>query len=147
MPTLRKQETRSGLINRLQRLTPETKPYWGKLDAPHLLCHLRDTLDMSLGVISVPSANRKAFHHFPMKHLILYVLPFPKGVPTPSELTASSPVNFETDRHRVVELIERLAATPRAKGPEHPFFGPLTSEEWNALQWKHIKHHLTQFGA
>ena len=41
---------------------------------------------------------------------------------------------------------EQLALTPRAKGPEHPFFGPLTNGEWNALQWKHIKHHLKQFG-
>src|SRR5664279_666639 len=103
MPTLRNRETRDCLIQRLQRLTPETKPYWGKLDAPRLLCHLRDTLDMSLGVLSVPSANRRAFHHFPMKHLILYVLPFPKGVPTPSELLTSSPADFEADRQRVVE--------------------------------------------
>jgi len=146
MPTLRDQGIRSGLIQRLQHLTPETKPQWGKLNAPRLLCHLRDTLDMSLGTVAVPPDNRKAFHHFPLKHLILYVLPFPKGVPTPNELTATSPANFKADRRRVVELIERLAATPHANGPQHPFFGPLTNEEWNALQWKHISHHLTQFG-
>jgi len=45
-----------------------------------------------------------------------------------------------------VKLMERLAATPRANGAEHPFFGPLTNEEWNALQWKHLSHHLRQFG-
>ena len=146
MPTLRDQEIRSALIRRLQRLTPETKPKWGKLDAPRLLCHLRDTFEMSLGTVAVPSVNRKAFHHFPLKHLALYVLPFPKGVLTPGELQATLPADFEADRRLVVELIERLAATPRARGPEHPFFGPLTIEEWNALQGKHIAHHLKQFG-
>ena len=29
----------------------------------------------------------------------------------------------------------------------HPFFGPLSSEEWQALQWRHLDHHLRQFGA
>ena len=145
MPTLRNQKTRSGLIQRLEHLTPETKPQWGKLDAPHLLCHLGDTLDISLGIRSAQSANKKAFQRFPMKHLILYVFPFPKSVPTAPEMLSTSPVNFETDRQRVVKLIERLAATPDANGAEHPFFGPLTNDEWNALQWKHISHHLKQF--
>jgi hypothetical protein len=146
MPSLRNEETRNGLIQRLQRLTPETKPHWGKLDAPRLLCHLGDTLAMSLGDISTRSMNIKAFHRFPLKHLIIYVLPFPKGANTAPELLSSSPIDFESDRSRVVELIGRLAAKPDANGPEHPFFGPLTNKEWNALQSKHISHHLKQFG-
>jgi hypothetical protein len=74
MPTLRNQKTRSGLTQRLQQLTPETKPQWGKLDAPRLLCHLADTLDMALGKLPAKSVNTKAFQHFPLKHFILYVL-------------------------------------------------------------------------
>jgi hypothetical protein len=146
MPTLRNQKTRGGLIRRLQNLTPETRPQWGKLDAPRLLCHLADTLDMALGNLPTKSANKRAFQYFPLKHLIIYVFPFPKSVSTAPELLSSSPVNFEADRQRVVESVERLATTPHANGPEHPFFGPLTNEEWNALQCKHIGHHLKQFG-
>jgi hypothetical protein len=146
MPSLRDEQTRNNLIHRLQRLTPATTPRWGRLDAPRLLCHLNDALAMSLGDISTQSKHRKAFHHFPLKHLILYVLPFPKGAPTAPELLSTAPRDFDTDRQHTVELINRLAATPRANGPEHPFFGPLTNEEWNALQWKHIHHHLKQFG-
>ena len=146
MPTLRNQQTRSGLTQRLQRLTPETKPQWGKLDASRLLCHLADTLDMALGNLPTKSVNKRAFQHFPLKHLIIYVFPFPKSTSTAPELLSTAPVSFEKDRQRVAELIERLAATPRANGPEHPFFGPLTNEEWNALQGKHISHHLKQLG-
>ena len=146
MPSLRNQKLRNRLIERLRGLTPETKPQWGKLDAPRLLCHLSDALEMSLGTISVPSANRKAFHRFPMKHLVLYVFPFPKSVPTPVELQSTVPNNFDEDREHVVKLIDRLAAAPDGNGPEHPFFGPLTYKEWNVLQSKHISHHLKQFG-
>lgn len=146
MASLRDHTTRNELIQRLQRLTPETERKWGRLDASRMLCHLGDTLAMSLGDVSVEPMNRKAFHQFPLKHLILYVLPFPKGAPTARELLSTSPEDFDTDRRRVVELVNRLAAAPNARGPEHPFFGPLTNEEWNALQWKHINHHLKQFG-
>jgi hypothetical protein len=146
MPSLRDAAVRKELVQRLQKLTPATKPKWGKLDAAHVLSHLGDTLAMSLGDISTVSMNRKAFHHFPLKHLFLYVLPFPKSVPTSPELLSSSPQEFESDRQRVIEFMNRLAAVTSGSGPEHPFFGPLTNEEWNALQWKHIDHHMKQFG-
>jgi hypothetical protein len=145
MPSLRNEKIRNGLIQRLRRLTPETRPQWGSLDAPRLLCHLKDTFEMSLGDIAVPSANIKAFHRFPLKHMFLYVAPFPKGAKAPGELLSTAPGDFESDRQRAVGLIERLAATPRGDGAEHPFFGSLTNEEWNVLQWKHISHHLKQF--
>ncbi|MGD0548372.1 MAG: DUF1569 domain-containing protein [Terracidiphilus sp.] len=146
MPTLRNLETRSGLMKRLQRLTPETKPQWGKLDAPRLLCRLSDTFGMSLGTLLVPSHNIKTFQRFPFKQLFLYVVPFPKGANAPDELLKTPPDDFESDRKRLFDRIDRLASTPSALGPEHPFFGPLTNDEWNVLQGKHLRHHLKQFG-
>lgn len=146
MPSLRDETARKQLVQRLQNLTPAAKPKWGGMDAPRMLCHVGDALAMGLGELSTKPLNRKLFHHFPVKHLILYVFPFPKGAPTAPELLSSAPANFDADRQRVLESINRLAATPTAQGPEHPFFGPLTNEEWNALQWKHIDHHLKQFG-
>jgi hypothetical protein len=146
MSSLRNESARNSLIQRLNRLTSAAQPRWGKLNAPRMICHLGDTLAMSLGDIRIPSANKKAFQRFPLKHLILYVFPFPKNVPIAPELLASQPTSFDADRKRIIKMIERLAATPRALGPEHPLFGPLTNEEWNVLQRKHIDHHLRQFG-
>ena len=146
MTSLRDETARRQLVQRLQNLTPATKPKWGKMDGARVLCHLGDTLAMALGELPAKPLNRKLFHHFPVKHLILYVFPFPKGAPTAPELLSSAPANFDAERQRVLGSIDRLAAAPKAQGPEHPFFGPLTSEEWNALQWKHIDHHLKQFG-
>jgi len=146
MPTLRSETARNGIVLRLQQLNPAAKAKWGQFNASRMLCHLSDTLAMSLGEITPASVNKKAFHRFPLKHLILYVLPFPKSAPTVPELLSTAAGDFGSDRGRVVELINRLAAAPDKKGPEHPLFGPLTTEEWNALQWKHIDHHLKQFG-
>lgn len=146
MPTLRSETARNGIVLRLQQLDPAAKAKWGQFDAPRMMCHLSDALAMSLGEITTPQLNKKAFHHFPLKHLILHVLPFPKGAPTVPELLLTEAGEFESDRRRVVEMVNRLAAAPDKKGPEHPLFGPLSTEEWNTLQWKHIDHHLRQFG-
>ncbi len=147
MPSLRDEAVRGDLIERLRRLTPTTKANWGKFDAPHMICHLSDTLSAGLGNVSAAPLNKPAFQHFPLKHLIIYLFPFPKGAPASPEFLTSSPQDFDTDRMRLISLIERMAATRKTSGATHPLFGPLTNDEWNALQWKHIAHHLKQFGS
>ncbi len=146
MRSLRNETARKELIQRLLAVQPTSRPKWGSLDAPRMLCHLNDALSISLGELSAKPMNRPAFQRFPLKHLIIYVAPFPKGAPTAPEMLSSAPGNFDADRRRLIERMERLAATPRAQGPEHPFFGRLTNDEWNFLQAKHIAHHLKQFG-
>jgi hypothetical protein len=146
MPSLRKDTVRKLLIQRINSVTAGVHPRWGKMDAAKMLCHLGDTLAMALGELPTKSANRKLFQSFPVKHLFLYVLPMPKNVPTAPELLKGIPGNLESDRQRIVEKIERLATAPQDLGPDHPFFGPLTNDQWNSLQWKHIDHHLRQFG-
>ncbi len=146
MPSLRDQATRTGIVQRLQQLTPSTKPRWGKFDAAHMLCHLDDALSVSLGEPPSQPMNHKAFQHFPLKHLILYVVPFPKGAAAPPGMLLTPPRNFDEDRQRLFDKIERIAAARAGAGPAHPLFGPLSYEEWNALHWKHIEHHLKQFG-
>jgi hypothetical protein len=146
MPSLRNRNARNSLLERLQKLTPAAAPKWGQMDAPRMICHLGDALAMALGDLPVKAHKAGPFQHFPLKHLILYVFSMPKGVPTAPELLSSSPGTFEADRRIVAERIDSLATAPRGAGPVHPFFGPLTNDEWNALQHKHIDHHLKQFG-
>jgi hypothetical protein len=146
MSSLRNPVARAILIQRLQKLAPTAQSQWGSFNAPRMICHLADTLAMALGDLPTQSVNMKAFQCFPLKHLLLYVLPMSKGLPTAPELLSSQPIAFEADRQRVIELMERLAAAPDGPGAEHPFFGPLTVEEWKHLQAKHIDHHLRQFG-
>ena len=103
---------------------------------------------MALGELSVPSANKRAFQVFPLKHLILYVLPFPKGAPTAPALKPSDAGSFEEERAALLELLERIGTGPReGAGPAHPLFGPLTWREWGVATYKHTDHHLKQFEA
>ena len=146
MPTLRDEAVRGELGERLGRLTAESKAQWGSLDAPRMVCHLSDSLDTGLGGVPIATTGPWVLRRFPMKHLALYVIPMPKGAKAPRELLKTAPGDFEADRRGVLERMERLAGLPRGEGPDHFIFGSLTNDEWNALNWKHIDHHLRQFG-
>jgi len=118
------------------------------MDVVAMLQHLRLSARMTLGELSVPSVNKRPFQMFPLKHVILYVLPFPKGAPTAPELKPADTVSFEEERAALLELLDRIATGPReGVGPAHPLFGPLTWREWGVVTYKHADHHLKQFGA
>ena len=118
------------------------------MDVVSMLQHLRLSARMTLGELPVPSANKRVAQMFPLKHLILYVLPFPKGAPTAPELKPIDAVSFEEERAAVLELLERIGTGPReGAGPAHPLFGPMTWREWGVATYKHADHHLRQFGA
>jgi len=57
-------------------------------------------------------------------------------------------LDLGTERERLRGLIERFTAAGPAGGTMHPhsFFGRLTPEEWATLMYKHLDHHLRQFG-
>ena len=139
---------RTAIASRVRSLSASSTRRWGSMDVTAMLKHLRLSSLMTLGELPVVSANKRAFQVFPLKHLILYVFPFPKGAPTAAELKPADASTFEEERAAVLELLERIASGDREGGwPAHPLFGPLTWREWGVATYKHTDHHLKQFGA
>ena len=139
---------RAEIVNRMRSLSVSSNGRWGSMDVASMLQHLRLSALMTLGELSVPTANKRAFQVFPLKHLILYVLPFPKGAPTATELKPNVAASLEEERGAVLELLERIGTGPRdGAGPAHPLFGPMTWRQWGVATYKHADHHLQQFGA
>jgi hypothetical protein len=117
------------------------------MDVTGMLKHLHLSTLMALGEMDVPSGNKRAFQMFPLKHLLLYVVPFPKGAPTAPKLKPTDAASLEEGRAALLELIERLGTGPsEGAGPAHPLFGPLSWREWGVVTYKHADHHLKQFG-
>ena len=148
MRTILNEADREELSSRLRSLSVSSTRRWGSMDVVGMLQHLRLAARMTLGELPVPSANKRVFQKFPLKHLILYVFPFPKGAPTAPELKPIDTVSFEEERSAVLDLLERIGTGPReGGGPAHPLFGPMTWREWGVATYKHTDHHLKQFGA
>lgn len=148
MGTILNESDRATIDSRVRSLSVSSTARWGRMDVAGMLRHLRLASLMALGEYSVPSANKRAFQVFPLKHLILYVLPFPKGAPTAAELKSEAGASFEEERAALLEVLERIGTGLRdGMGPDHPLFGPLSWREWGVATYKHTDHHLRQFGA
>lgn len=148
MGSILKDRERADIVRRLQSLSASSTRRWGSLDVVGMLQHLNLSARMMLGDLPVPSSNKRAFQVFPLKHLILYVLPFPKGAPTAAELKPVETSTFETERAALLERLERIGTGPtEGSGPAHPLFGAMTWKEWGVVTYKHADHHLKQFGA
>ena len=148
MGSILNEDNRTEIVNRMQSLSASSTGRWGTLDVAGMLQHLRLSARMTLGELPTVSANKRAFQVFPLKHLLLYVLPFPKGAPTSTELKPGAAASFEEERTALLEMLERIGTGPReGAGPDHPLFGPLTWREWGVVTYKHADQHLRQFGA
>jgi hypothetical protein len=139
---------RAEICQRVATVTSASAPRWGRMDAKAMVTHLRLSALMALGELPVACKSKRAFQVFPIKHLILHVVPFPKGAPTAPELLAADGASFDATRSALVSLVERIGTGPReGAGPVHPLFGRLSLREWGVATYKHADHHLRQFGA
>jgi len=147
MGSILKDDDRMAICQRIGSVTSASMPRWGRMDARAMLTHLRLSALMALGELPVASKSKRAFQVFPIKHLILHVVPFPKGAPTAPELLVADAAPVDAIRSELVSVIERIGAGPRkGDGPVHPLFGRLSFREWGVATYKHTDHHLRQFG-
>ena len=147
MGSILNEDQRAEIDRRMRSLTATSARRWGSMDVVTMLQHLSLSARMTIGELAVVSKSKRAFQVFPLKHLILYVVPFPKGAPTAPELKPADTASFEEERATLLDLLERIGTGPRdGAGPSHPLFGPLTWREWGVVTYKHADHHLKQFG-
>ena len=74
--------------------------------------------------------------------------PMKKNSPTPRSFVVEGDPDFQSERARLHGLIECFANAGPACCTDHPhaFFGRLKPDEWAILMYKHVDHHLRQFG-
>lgn len=147
MPTLANAAARDALIARLERLSPDASAAWGRMTAPLMLAHLSDALRMGLGDLPVKPKRKTIAQNAVVKWLFFNVLPFPKDAPTAAELISRTPEPWDAERANLIALIHRSSSADASMmRPPHPLFGQLTGSQWGQLTWKHVDHHLRQFG-
>jgi len=134
--------------DRLTTLSADRRARWGKMSAQQMVCHLNESLKMALGELKV-APKKLPIRYPPLKQLIIYLAPFPKNAPTAPELVITTTPNAWTrDVDDLQTLVDRFAARGK-DGPwaDHPAFGRLSSRAWGVLVYRHMDHHLKQFGS
>jgi len=139
---------RRAILQRLARLTPQHERHWGRMDAAALLPHLAAAIRMALGELRSSDTPPHPVVATLKRCLAIYVLPWPKGrIKAPSGAFDTPSAGWEEDRRIVESLIARFAETPPDQlGATHPLFGRMNLRDWDVLEYRHLDHHLRQFG-
>lgn len=138
-------------IDRINKLTPQTQPQWGKMNVAQMLAHCNVAYDMSLTdqyASTKPGALKRFMLKTFVKNAVVGPKPYPKNGRTAPDFLITDERDFETEKKKLVDSInqaQNLGGT-HFNGKDSHSFGPLTEKEWNTLFSKHLDHHLTQFG-
>ena len=138
------------LIRRLDDLTPDGRPKWGSFTPQALLCHLADPVRVAMGE-KAAKPLRGALALPGIAHAIVWFLPWPRAAPTAPEFLPgagmTTPKEFKEDKRVLVDVLCRFSETPKGKAlSPNPVFGRLSRRAWGRLMWRHLDHHLRQFG-
>jgi len=152
MKTLARERCKAEIVRRLRTVRPESARRWGQMSAPQMVCHLSDSCLMMTGQKPVSDATGRLQRTL-VKWIALYLpLRWPAGILTRPEIdqhvAGTKPVDFATDVAKLEALLELI--TTREKGfewPVHPIFGRMSRAAWLRWAYRHMDHHLRQFGA
>ena len=134
---------------RTAQLRPDSQRLWGKMNPAQALAHCSLGIEWALGDRIPPRMLLGRIIGRLVKPMALgNDEPMRRNSPTARDLVVQDERNLGTERERLCGLIDRFTAAGPAGCTRHPhsFFGRLTPEEWATLMYKHLDHHLRQFG-
>ncbi|CAG5081361.1 DUF1569 domain-containing protein [Parvicella tangerina] len=141
--------TTEKVLNRLEKLTVDSQPKWGKMNVGQMLAHLNVAYEMAYGEKKVKNG---AIAKFMLKKFVKPIVvgdkPYKKSSRTAPAFMVVDEKDFSREKERLMEYIRRTEAHGEAyfEGRESASFGPLTAKEWSNMFYKHIDHHFSQFG-
>jgi len=136
------------IVGRVNSLTPGTQHVWGKMGVAQMLAHCSTTMEVStgkrvaerllIGRLLGPLFRKKYYDDSE----------FRKNSPTHPTFVIRDDRDFAKEKERLLGLVREFCAGGEAKctTAPHSFFGPLTPAQWGIGTYKHLDHHLRQFG-
>lgn len=137
------------IIERINKLTPETKALWGKMSVSKMLSHCCVTYEYVFETtFPKPGAFKRFILKAFVKNLVVSDKPYKKNSPTGPDFIIKDEKEFMFEKERLINYIIRTQelGEKHFDGLESHSFGPLTSTQWNTMFYKHLDHHLSQFG-
>ncbi|HRI20107.1 MAG TPA: DUF1569 domain-containing protein [Panacibacter sp.] len=138
----------TAIIDRINKLSVTSKAGWGKMNVAQMLAHTQQPLKVAAGELKLKRGLAAILFGSIAKKKLAGDAPLPKNLPTDKNFIMKGELDFEAEKKGLVVLVERFAKLDQdmLSKEQHPFFGKLTAQEWDTLMWKHIDHHLRQFG-
>ena len=149
MKNLFEKDATDEILTRIEMLQPSAERQWGKMDAAQMMAHCSAALDMASGRLNPPRMFIGRLMGSFVKPIYSNEKPFSRNNPTDKTLVVSDRRDFEREREKLKVCLRQFheGGEPKCTRHPHPFFGPLTPAEWSRGMYKHLDHHLRQFGA
>jgi len=148
MKNLFEQETVDEVVSRIDKLHPAAQRQWGKMDVAQMMAHCSAAMDMASGRLNLPRAFIGRLLGPFVKPIYTNEKPFSRNNPTANELKFADQHDFAHEQEELRLKIRQFHEGGEAKCTRHPhpFFGALTPQQWARGMYKHMDHHLRQFG-
>ena len=136
------------VISRIDRLQPAAQRQWGKMDVAQMMAHCAAALDMASGRLNRPRILLGRLIGPFVRAIYTNEKPFSRNNPTDKKLVISDPRDFSREQEQLKLRVRQFHEGGEAQctGHPHPFFGALTPQAWATGMYKHLDHHLRQFG-
>lgn len=135
-------------VARIEKLTPSSQRLWGKMTVSQMLAHCKAAFRVPLSDKPMPRLLLGRMVGWLVKKKLYDNTPWKHNLPTSPDFRIKEEKDFETEKKALLGLINefhRRGPNDTGKFP-HPVFGTYTSEQWGKSMWKHLDHHLRQFG-
>ena len=148
MNTLFDQKDVIEILKRIEKLTLNSQRQWGKMNVAQMLAHSNISLETAMGMNFIKRLFIGRIIGSFLKPSVLGPKPFGKNSPTDKSYIFPDNCNFEDEKLKTITSIKKFfeGGPPQCTTHPHPFFGKFTPDEWAIFQWKHLDHHLRQFG-
>ena len=149
MNDLFQREAVDEVISRIDRLQPASQRQWGKMDVAQMMAHCSAALDMASGRLNPPRMFIGRLLGPLVKPIYTNEKPFSRNNPTDKKLVVTDPRDFLREQERLKACLREFHERGEGKCTRHPhpFFGSLSPQDWARGMYKHLDHHLRQFGA
>lgn len=133
---------------RINTLSPASQRLWGKMDVAQMLAHCKEAFSVPLSEKKMPQSLLGLLLGWAMRPMLYNDKPWKQGLPTAKRFKITGERDFEKEKQQLMSLIN----TFYSRGPAgvgnfpHPLFGRFTKPQWGQAMYKHLDHHLNQFG-
>lgn len=137
------------IIDRINFLTADTKPLWGKMSVSQMLAHCNVTYETVYEELyPKPNAFMKFILKLLVKSKVVGEKPYKHNLRTAPSFIIKDEKNFSAEKERLTGYVQKTQQLGGSsfEGKESNSFGRLTQTEWNNMFYKHLDHHLNQFG-
>ena len=148
MQSLFDSETHISIIERIHKLTPNTQKQWGKMQVAQMLAHCKEAFKVPLSEEPMPRLFLGLLIAWVFKSKLYNDQPWKKNLPTAPDFIIRDERDFTKEKQELIGLVDEFYKKGSAEVGKypHPMFGAFTPDQWGRSMYKHLDHHLQQFG-